>query len=99
MDDLQFPESQKVTALTSRLKALEAQIDEADEPEEKISLLLQHASLFGEYNRLLVKAFNDLLTESVNRYTEALKLAEIFQNQMKILSGLLKMEQDKNKGI
>lgn len=95
MDDLQLPESEKVTALINRLKALEARINEAEDPEEKVSLLLEHANLYGEFNRKLIETYERLLSESIRRYEEALKVAQVFQSEMLVMSKLLKAVEQK----
>lgn len=90
MDNMKPSESEKITALTGKLKKLEEQINETDDFEEKASLLLIHANLYEEFNRLLIETYERLLSESIHRYEEALKVAQVFQSEMLIMSKLLK---------
>ena len=76
--------------IIEKLKENEVRIIEENDPSERVSLLLEHINLYREYNLELVATYNRLLTESVNRYEEALKITEIFKKETEIYSGLYK---------
>lgn len=99
MGNEQLPESEKIIALTTRLKELEVLISESDTADEKVSLLLEHAQVLYTYSDQLVASFSCLLSENITQCEQAMKLAEVFQKETAILSKLLENEQNGNKNI
>jgi beta-glucosidase/6-phospho-beta-glucosidase/beta-galactosidase len=83
----------KISETISVLKELEMQINRTVDAEVKITLLVEHAKTYSELNRHMIDKYNTLLSECITRYDEAVKLATIFQDEMLIMSKLLKLPQ------